>query len=98
MASTRTNATDTAGQTRGKEIAVPAIQSLKSFCDAGNITSITAYRWRKKGWLKTMNIAGRQYISAEAIAEFNRRAAGGEFAQEHVAPSPGKPRTGKTRR
>jgi hypothetical protein len=46
----------------------------------------TLWRWRKKGWLKTVNICGRQYVSADALADFNRRAAAGEFAQEHKTP------------
>jgi len=36
--------------------------------------------------LETVNIAGRQYITDSAIAEFKRRAQAGEFAKEHKAP------------
>jgi hypothetical protein len=43
--------------------------------------------WRKKGWLKTVNISGRQYLTQEAIDEFHRRVVAGEFAQEHKTPS-----------
>ena len=50
------------------------------------VTACTVWRWRKKGWLKTVNIAGRQYLTQEAIDEFNRRAVAGEFAQEHKFP------------
>ena len=49
-------------------------------------TSATIWRWRKKGWLEVINIAGRVYISRQAIAEFERRAAAGEFAKEHITP------------
>lgn len=41
---------------------------------------------RRKGWLVTTNICGRLYLTAEAIAEFTRRAEAGEFAKIHVAP------------
>jgi hypothetical protein len=41
---------------------------------------------RKRGWLKTINICGRQYVTAEAIEEFMRRAESGEFAKEHPTP------------
>jgi hypothetical protein len=51
------------------------------------VTQCTAWRWRKKGWLKTINIAGRQYLTQEAIDEFNRRAVAGDFAQIHKTPS-----------
>jgi hypothetical protein len=46
------------------------------------INHSTAWRWRQKGWLETVNICGRQYVTSEAIAKFKRRAAAGEFAQE----------------
>lgn len=45
------------------------------------INPSTAWQWRKKGWLKTINIAGRHYLTAEQRIEFVRRAAAGEFAQ-----------------
>ena len=47
---------------------------------------ITAWRWRKKKWITVQNIAGRCYISRETIADFERRATAGEFAQVHKAP------------
>lgn len=62
------------------------IQSLKSFCRGAGISPVTAWRFRNKGWIQTLNISGRQYISAESIAEFKRRAASGEFARVHPSP------------
>lgn len=62
------------------------IQSLQSFCRGAFISPITAWRYRKRGWLETVNIAGRQYVTAEAIEKFKHRAAAGEFAKEHKAP------------
>jgi len=50
---------------------------------------VTAWRWRKKTWLHTINIAGRVYVTAESIAEFTRRAEAGEFAKEHKVPGIG---------
>jgi hypothetical protein len=49
-------------------------------------TPATGWRWRKRGWIPTVNIAGRVYVSRQAIAEFERRAAAGEFAKKHVTP------------
>jgi uncharacterized protein YlzI (FlbEa/FlbD family) len=54
--------------------------SLDSFCQRMGIATSTARRWEKKGWLDTFLIAGRRYISRDAIEEFIRRAATGEFA------------------
>ncbi len=64
-----------------------AVVSLSKWLAEVGVTPITAWRWRRKGWLKTVNIAGRQYLTASAIAEFHRRAVAGEFAQEHKVPA-----------
>ena len=64
-----------------------AVTSLSKWLAQVGVTPITAWRWRKKGWLQTVNIAGRQYLTQEAIDEFNRRAAAGEFAQVHKVPT-----------
>ena len=61
--------------------------SLSKWLEQVGVTSCTAWRWRKKGWLKTINIAGRQYVTQEAIGEFRRRAAAGEFSQVHKIPA-----------
>ena len=66
----------------------PAIVSLNKWLADAGVSSITAWRWRKKGWLPTVNIAGRVYLTSDGIAQFTRRAAGGEFAQEHKVPAP----------
>ena len=64
-----------------------AIVSLQQWLADVGVTPCTAWRWRKKGWLKTVNICGRQYLTQEAIEEFKRRAAAGEFAQVHKVPA-----------
>jgi hypothetical protein len=61
--------------------------SLSKWLAQVGVTTCTAWRWRKKGWLKTINIAGRQYLTQEAIGEFQRRATAGEFSQPHKTPS-----------
>jgi hypothetical protein len=43
---------------------------------------VTLWRWRREGWLKTIDIRGRPFVTADALAEFNRRAASGEFANK----------------
>jgi predicted site-specific integrase-resolvase len=64
-----------------------AIISLSHWLAQVGVTACTAWRWRKKGWLETVNIAGRQYLTRRAIEEFQRRASAGEFAQPHKVPS-----------
>jgi hypothetical protein len=63
-----------------------AIISLTRWLQEVGVTACTAWRWRKKGWLKTVNICGRQYLTVEAIEEFRGRAERGEFAKVHKAP------------
>jgi hypothetical protein len=46
------------------------------------VSSVTTWRWRKRNWLKVINISGRNYVSQESLAEFNRRAAAGEFSKD----------------
>jgi hypothetical protein len=50
------------------------------------ISPATGWRWRKRGLIETINIYGRVYVSRSAIAEFEARAAAGEFAREHKTP------------
>src|ERR1700691_640153 len=63
-----------------------AIISLARWLEQIGVTACTAWRWRKKGWLKTVNICGRQYLTQKAIEDFTRRAAAGDFAQTHKLP------------
>jgi hypothetical protein len=67
--------------------------ALDRFIETCGITDTTAWRWRKRGWLNTRNIAGRVYILPKDLREFNRRMEAGEFAKEHVAPKKKKAET-----
>lgn len=60
--------------------------ALSRWCAKVGLAPITAWRFRKRGWLKTVNIAGRVYLTDEAIKEFTKRAEAGEFAKEHKVP------------
>lgn len=50
------------------------------------IDPVTGWRWRQRGWIYPVNIAGRLYVSAESVAQFERRAEAGEFAKETFSP------------
>ena len=64
--------------------------TLDRFIQKMGITDTTAWRWRKRGWLNTRNIAGRVYILPKDLREFNRRMEAGDFAKDHVAPNKNK--------
>lgn len=55
--------------------------------EQSGLSPATCWRYRKRGWLKTITIAGRHYITRAAIADFNRRATAGEFAGKISNPS-----------
>jgi len=62
-----------------KPASAQKLRPLANFLDELGVTSITGWRWRKRGWITTITIAGRQYISEESVVKFNRRAEAGEF-------------------
>jgi len=46
------------------------IMSLDKFIEQTGLSAVTLWRYRKKGMLSTVNIAGRQYILRAEIARF----------------------------
>lgn len=54
--------------------------SMDRFVEQSGLSSVTLWRFRKKGWLRTHQICGRHYLSAAEIARFNARLESGEFA------------------
>lgn len=58
------------------------------------ISATTAWRWRRKGFLTTVQILGRNYISRAEIAAFEQRASAGEYARSLPA-TPGPSRSGE---
>ena len=59
---------------------------LKKWLREIGVAASTAWRWRRDGLLKTVNIYGRIYVTRKAREEFVARAESGEFAQEPVTP------------
>lgn len=50
-------------------------------------TPATGWRWRQRGWITTVNICGRVYVSRDEIKRFEERAAAGEFSKVHSTPA-----------
>jgi hypothetical protein len=69
-----------------KTTAVPSPIALTLWLKQVGVTSTTEWRWRRAGWLKTVNICGRVYVTPQAIAEFTERAERGDFQKQHVTP------------
>ena len=64
------------------------IVSLHRFTEGIGVSPVTTWRWRKNGWLKTINIAGRPYLTGGALKDFLARAEAGDFAKVHHVPKP----------
>jgi len=64
----------------------PEIIAFDRWISSLGRSQITGWRWRRKGWISTLNIAGRVYVSREEIDRFTARAKAGEFAQAVVVP------------
>jgi hypothetical protein len=48
--------------------------SLHRFCEITGLSKASAWRYEKRGWLRTHLIANRRYILAADVAEFKRLA------------------------
>ena len=57
------------------------LQTLTKFLGAVGVSRSTGWRWRQLGWLQCIPIAGRAYVTQQAIKEFVQRAEAGEFAE-----------------
>ncbi len=49
-------------------------------------SNTTGWRWRTRGWIETLNISGRVYVTKEEIDRFTARAQKGEFATTAKVP------------
>jgi hypothetical protein len=54
--------------------------SLHRFCEITGLSKVSAWRYERRGWVRTHLIANRRYILAADVAEFNRRIASDELA------------------
>lgn len=52
----------------------------RKFLHAVGISNVTGWRWRKLGWIVTVDIAGKPYVPMRELERFNARAEAGEFA------------------
>jgi hypothetical protein len=60
--------------------------ALDKFIEQSGLSVVTVWRYRRAGWLNTLNSCGRHYLTRSEIARFNARAAAGEFAKAPTKP------------
>ncbi len=68
--------------------AAPGLVKFDRWLKFVGASPTTGWRWRKLGWVKTLNICGRTFISENEIARFVRAAEAGQFARAHKVPAP----------
>jgi hypothetical protein len=66
-------------QHNSKQFTTQGIVSYDRFLENMGRSQVTGWRWRRLGWLQTLNIAGRLYLEAAEIDRFLARARRGEF-------------------
>lgn len=69
---------ETSSQQTGNQF---GLRSFSRWLAEIGVTETTGWRWRKRGWVETVNISGRHYLSEAEIRRFESRATTGEFAQ-----------------
>lgn len=50
------------------------------------ISDVTGWRWRRRGWIITQNISGRCYVELAEIERFLARVKNGDFAKVATVP------------
>lgn len=60
--------------------------SLDKFLEDSGLSHVTGWRYRQRGWIKCINLAGRWYVERAEITRFMDRARAGEFAKEPSRP------------
>jgi hypothetical protein len=48
----------------------PGMVALNRWLDSLGRNAVTGWRWRRDGWIETVNVAGRQYITTAEIRRF----------------------------
>src|SRR5262249_32281428 len=56
------------------------LRAARAVCRDLGISDTTLWRWSRRGWVRTVNICGKIYVDLQSLADFDRRAAAGEFA------------------
>lgn len=62
--------------------AVAGITSLSVYRRQLGVSKTTLWRYRRNGWLETINVLGKLYVTRKAIAQFEAMLCSGELAKE----------------
>ena len=62
--------------------AVAGITSASVYRRQLGVSKTTMWRYRRNGWLKTINVLGKLYVTRESIAEFEAMMCSGKLAKQ----------------
>jgi len=62
------------------------LRSFSGWLQEIGVSPVTGWRYRRRGWITPVNIAGRLFVAADEIARFTERAKQGEFAAHQRPP------------
>ena len=62
------------------------LHPFDEFLRGKGLTRTTGFRYRRAGIIKTVNIFGRLYITAQEVREFEERAVRGEYSKKPNTP------------
>jgi hypothetical protein len=68
----------------GQPITTTGLRAAKAVARDRGVSDVTLWRWRTRGWIKTANVSGKIYVDLASLADFDRRAAAGEFSKAPV--------------
>lgn len=63
------------------ETPATGLRAARAVCRDRGISDVTLWRWSRRGWIQTVNISGKVYCDLASLANFDRRAAAGEFSK-----------------
>jgi len=73
---------ETQNEIRKKTVPSVGLRASRAVILDRGISDTTLWRWYRRGWIKLVNICGKNYVDLESLAVFDRRAAAGEFSKK----------------
>jgi len=62
------------------------VRAFMHWLAQSGVSRSTGWRWRHRGWIKTVNVGGRVFVTEDEIWRFTERVRAGEFAKDMNVP------------
>jgi hypothetical protein len=63
------------------------LRLYERWLSAIGVSRTTGWRWRRDGWVRTLNVAGKLYLTDEEVDRFLQRVKAGEFTKQPKVPT-----------